>query len=78
MLIQLPHIGLGSIKQNTLLKLFRPNHLHLYQELASLFILAPDIYDAVLFQRTIWNEFCRDILHTLDLMVLVKRQEGIE
>lgn len=52
--------------------------MHLYKELTSLFILTPNIDDAVLFQWAVRNKFYRNIFHTLDLMFLVKRQKGVE
>ena len=47
-LIQLTHIRLGSVEQDTVLELFRPDHLHLHDKLPSELVMATDIHDAVL------------------------------
>ena len=76
--VQLPHIGLGSVEQYALLEFFRPYHLHLHKELPSLLILASHINDTVLFEWCLGNEFYGNIFYAPDLMLSIKRQEGIE
>ena len=77
--VQLLYICLGSIEEYSLLKLRRPNHLHFYNKLTSLGILASHIHYAIFSCGCLGNHFRRKICHRSDFLFLtLKRKKGIK
>ena len=77
--VQLLYICLGSIEENSLLKLRRPNHLHFYNKLTSLGILASHIHYAIFSCGCLGNHFRRKICHGSDFLFLtLKRKKGVK
>ena len=77
--VQLLYICLGSIEENSLLKLRRPNHLHFYNKLTSLGILASHIHYAIFACGCLGNHFRRKICHRSDFLFLtLKRKKGVK
>ena len=77
-LVKLPDVRLGRIEEDALAEIRRPVHLHLDDELAPARLLAADIHDRVLARRGTRHEFRRQIFYRLDLLALVKRQQGVK
>ena len=77
-LVELANKGLGSIEEHTLLEGWRPKHLHLHQELTSHDVFAPYVHDTILAHIVVGNQFGREILHLLHLLVFLERQQGVE
>ena len=75
---QLPDIGLRRIEQNPLLEVWEPLHLHFYDELATASLLATHIDNRVLAKRGFRNKLRRQILYRLDLLAVIKRQQGVK
>ena len=77
--VQLLYICLGSIEENSLLKLRRPNHLHLNNKLTSLGILASHIHYAIFSCGCLGNHLRRKICHRSDFFFLtLKRKKGVK
>ena len=77
--VQLLYICLGSIEEYSLLKLRRPNHLHFYNKLTSLGILASHIHYAIFSCGCLGNHFRRKICHRSDFLFLtLKRKKGVK
>ena len=77
--VQLLYICLGSIEENSLLKLRRPNHLHLNDKLTPLGILASHIHDTVFSCGSLGNHLRRKIGHRSDFFFLtLKRKKGVK
>ena len=77
--VQLLHVGLGSIEENSLLKLRRPNHLHLYNKLTSLSILASHIHYTKFSCGSLGNHLRSKIGHRSDFFFLtLKRKKGVK
>ena len=77
--VQLLHIGLGSIEENSLLKLCRPNHLHLYNKLTPQGILTSHIHDTEFSCRSLGNHLWSEIAHRSDFFFLaLKRKKGVK
>ena len=54
-------VRLGCVEECALIVIGRPNHLHLHNELATILILAANIYNAVFVQRVVGNDLRRKI-----------------
>ena len=77
--VQLLHVGLGSIEENSLLKLRRPNHLHFNNKLASQGILASHIHDAEFSCRSLGHHLWSKIGHRSDFFFLtLEWKKGVE
>ena len=76
--VKLAHKGLGSVKQHALLESFCPQHLHLDNKLTVLHVAASHIYYTVLAYISVGHKFGREILHTLDLLVVSQWQQSIK
>ena len=77
--VQLLYICLGSIEENSLLKLRRPNHLHFNNKLTPLGILASYIHNTILSCGSLGNHFWCKISHRSDFFFLtLKRKKGVK
>ena len=77
-LIQLTHIRLGSVEQDTVLELFRPDHLHLHDKLPTLVIPATHVHDTVLTQWVLGHQLRREVLNTFNLLAHLQGQQGVQ
>ena len=77
--VQLLHIGLGSIEENSLLKLRRPNHLHLNNKLTPLSILTSHIHYTKFSCGSLGYHLGSEIGHRSDFFFLaLKRKKGVK
>ena len=77
--LRLCHVCLRCVKKNTFLERFRPRHLHLYNELAFLVIVATDIDNAVLLHLcALGNFLCWPVFNAFHPLIILQGQEGIE
>ena len=77
--VQLLHVGLGSIEENSLLKLRRPNHLHFYNKLTSQSILTSHIHYTKFSCGSLGNHLRSKIGHRSDFFFLtLKRKKGVK
>ena len=78
-LFRLRHVCLRSVKQHALLERICPSHLHFYDELTLLIVLAAHVHNTVLFGLHSVGHFLGwPILDALHLLVFFQRQHGIE
>ena len=61
--VHLPYVRLGRIEHHSLHEFPRPYHLHLDNKLPSPVVPASYIDDAVLAQRCLRNQFCREVFY---------------
>ena len=76
--IQLPYISFRGIEQHALFEFFRPYQLYLCKELLPFCVSTSDIDDIKSFQWRIRHLIIRNIFYVLDLIIIIKRQKGIE
>ena len=77
--IGLCHVCFRSIEQDALLERFRPRHLHLYNELSLLVVLAAHVHNTVFLSfRPIGDFLCRPVFNALHPLVILQGQEGVE
>ena len=78
-LVALPDVGLGSVEEHALLKLRRPDHLHLHDELPAACVAAPDVDDAVFPERRVGHELGGQVFDALNLLLgPLEGQERVE
>ena len=76
--VRLFYIGLCRIEEHPGLEFWSPVYLHLHKELAALLVLAAHIHYAVFAQRSLRNQFRRQVFNTSDLFLLRERKQRIQ